>query len=105
MLKTIINKNTYQDSVVLMLLTNEISELEGVNKVSIMMATPANKDIFASSGLRTSELEEATANDMAIVVDAKSDEVVDRVLEEVDKFLAEQTKGSSGRKIEKTIKT
>lgn len=105
MLKTIIHKNTYQDSVVLMLLTNEISELEGVNKVSIMMATPANKDIFASSGLRTPELEEATANDMAIVVDAENEEVIDTVLEEVDKFLAEQSKGTSGEKIEKSIKT
>ncbi|HLR21585.1 MAG TPA: acyl-CoA synthetase FdrA [Tissierellaceae bacterium] len=105
MLKTIINKDTYQDSVVLMLLTNEISELEGVNKVSIMMATPANKDIFDSSGLRTPELEEATANDMAIVVDAENDEVIDTVLEEVDRFLSEQSKGTSGEKIEKTIKS
>ncbi|WZU01037.1 hypothetical protein MGH68_16425 [Erysipelothrix sp. D19-032] len=39
MLKTIIKKNAYKDSVVLMLLTNEIAALEGVNRVSIMMAT------------------------------------------------------------------
>ena len=51
MLKTVVKKGSYQDSVVLMLLTNAISGLEGVNKVSVMMATPANKDIFAQSGL------------------------------------------------------
>ena len=95
MLKTIINKNTYQDSVVLMLLTNEISAIEGVNKVSIMMGTPANKDIFAGSGLRTEELEQATANDMAIVIDAESDEVIEKVLVEMDAFLAKQSSGSS----------
>lgn len=104
MLKTIINKNTYQDSVVLMLLTNEISAIEGVNKVSIMMGTPANKDIFAGSGLRTEELEQATANDMAIVIDAESDEVIQKVLVEMDEFLAKQSSGSS-KTSEKTIRS
>ena len=49
MLKTVVKKGSYQDSVVLMLLTNEISSVEGVNKIQVMMATPANKDIFKSS--------------------------------------------------------
>ena len=41
MLKTVVKKGSYHDSVVLMLLTNKISAIEGVKKVSIMMATPA----------------------------------------------------------------
>lgn len=53
MLKTIVKKGSYHDSVVLMLLTNQISAIEGVKKVSIMMATPANKDIYRQSGLST----------------------------------------------------
>lgn len=104
MLKTIINKNTYQDSVVLMLLTNEISTIEGVNKVSIMMGTPANKDIFANSGLGTPELEEATANDMVIVIDAENDQVVDTVLKDVEEFLASQAKSSTST-AEKVIRS
>ena len=67
-----------------MLLTNKISTIEGVDKVSIMMGTPANKDIFEGSGLKTPELDEATANDMVIIVDAESDEIVENVLEEVE---------------------
>ena len=51
MLKTIVKAGSYHDSVTLMLLTNEVSTVEGVNKVSIMMATPANKDIFEQGGL------------------------------------------------------
>ena len=46
MLKTVVKKGSYQDSVVLMLLTNELSSLDGVNKIQVMMATPANKDIL-----------------------------------------------------------
>ena len=41
MLKTIVKKGSYHDSVVLMLLTNQISSIEGVKKVSIMLASGA----------------------------------------------------------------
>ncbi|EUJ24227.1 membrane protein FdrA [Listeria grandensis FSL F6-0971] len=96
MLHTIIKENAYQDSVVLMLLTNKISTIDGVNRVSIMMGTPANKDIFGTSGLRTAELEAASANDMAIVADTDDASKLDEILEEVDAFLASQaTKESS----------
>ena len=69
MLKTVVKKGNYHDSVVLMLLTNHISTIEGVNKASIMMATPANKDIFKQSGLDTEEL-------MKVLKRSKSDDVI-----------------------------
>ena len=81
MLKTIVKKGSYHDSVVLMLLTNQISALEGVKKASIMMATPANKDIFKQSGLDTQELMEATANDMVVVADVEDDSLLDQIME------------------------
>ncbi|MDT1957821.1 acyl-CoA synthetase FdrA [Carnobacterium divergens] len=104
MLHTIIKENAYQDSVVLMLLTNKINTMDGINRVSIMMATPANKDIFGGSGLRTPELEAASANDMAIVLDIESEEIVPTVLEEIDAFLLSQAT-SSNEAAEETIHT
>ena len=77
MLKTVVKKGSYQDSVVLMLLTNELSSLDGVNKIQVMMATPANKDIFRESGLTTDELMDATANDMVVVADVNDEAVLD----------------------------
>ncbi|MEG0378705.1 MAG: acyl-CoA synthetase FdrA, partial [Eubacterium sp.] len=91
MLKTIIKKGSYQDSVVLMLLTNKLSSLTGVNKVSIMMATPANKDIFKASGLETPELLAAGPNDMAIVVDTEDEAIMDSILTETDTFIKNQS--------------
>ncbi|MGI6580397.1 MAG: acyl-CoA synthetase FdrA [Saccharofermentanales bacterium] len=89
MLFTTIQKNNYQDSINLMLLTNSVNELEGVNKAQVMMATEANKDIMRSGGLFTDEVEAASPNDMAIVVDADDESVMDLVLEEVDRFLSD----------------
>ncbi|MDT2598162.1 acyl-CoA synthetase FdrA [Enterococcus hulanensis] len=106
MLHTIIQKNSYQDSIVLMLLTNRLNTLTGVTKASVMMGTPANKDIFKTGGLYTSELEEASSNDMAIVleIDGKDEQLIQDVLNTIDEFLAEQSKGGSDKGTE-TVKT
>ncbi|WP_066893554.1 DUF1116 domain-containing protein [Clostridium nigeriense] len=87
MLYTVIKKNSYQDSINLMLLTNSINTLSGVKKCSIMMGTEANKDIFRNSGLLTKEAEAAAPSDMIIVVDTDDEKVVSEVLKEADKFL------------------
>ncbi len=90
MLKTIIQKGNYHDSVVLMLLTNHISAIEGVKKASVMMATPANKDIYRQSGLATEELLEAGANDLVIVADVDRAERMDTIEDEVLAFFKKQ---------------
>ena len=98
MLKTIVKNGRYPASVVLMLLTNQISSIEGVKKVSIMMATPANKDIYRQSGLSTSELEEASANDMVVVADVDDDGLLDVIMEEVEAFFKKQSTSESDKK-------
>ncbi|WP_409275115.1 acyl-CoA synthetase FdrA [Neobacillus sp. SCS-31] len=104
MLHTIIKENSYQDSVNLMLLTNKISTMEGINKVQVMMGTPANKDIFKSSGLYTEELEKAAANDMCLVVDTDQEEKIQEVLDEIDDYLNNQAISSSKEEFE-TVRT
>ncbi|MDR2819851.1 MAG: acyl-CoA synthetase FdrA [Desulfovibrio sp.] len=94
MLHTIIRKNSYQDSITLMLLTNMIATMDGVAKVSIMMGTPANKDILAAGGLGTPELAGAGANDIAMVMDIDSENRVEGLLAAVDEFLRRQGEGN-----------
>lgn len=105
MLNTIVKKGSYQDSVVLMLLTNKISAMNGIKKVSIMMATPANKDIFKASGLETEELLEASANDMVIVVDTDDVKIMDEVLKETEDFLKNQASKGGKKEGEEQVKS
>ena len=105
MLRTVVKKGSYQDSVVLMLLTNEISTIEGVNKVSIMMATPANKDIFKQSGLDTEELMAATANDMVVVADVDDESMLDVIMENVEAFLKKQSTSNNASKGSESVKS
>ncbi|MDQ0175396.1 acyl-CoA synthetase FdrA [Bacillus chungangensis] len=104
MLFTIVKKNSYQDSINLMLLTNAIAATDGINKVQIMMATPANKDIFKAAGLYSEKLEEAESNDMAIVIDTDDEQKVDEVLEKVDQYLKDQSISSKSQDFE-TVRT
>ena len=93
MLYTVI-KNSYQDSINLMLLTNEINKVKGVNQGQVMMATDANKDMMKTAGLFTDEVETAGANEMAIFVDSDDESIVDVVLDVVDQFLADLSSSS-----------
>lgn len=98
MLKTVVLKNSYQDSINLMLLTNKINELDEVKMSQIMMGTDANKDILKNTNLLTEEAEASSPNDLMIVVDSDADKVMDKVLPEIDAFLDDlSSKGKDGR--------
>ncbi|MEI7612616.1 MAG: acyl-CoA synthetase FdrA [Betaproteobacteria bacterium] len=84
-------KGNFQDSVTLMVLSRDLSALPSVNLVSVMMGTPANKDVYRETGLWHETLELATPNDLCIVVDCDSDDpaVIESVTEQAKSRLAE----------------
>ncbi|MFD2829528.1 acyl-CoA synthetase FdrA [Corticicoccus populi] len=96
MLYTIIKENMYQDSIALMLLSNKLSAMDNVNQVSIMMGTPANKDIFKSSGLETPELEYAGPNDIVIVIDTENESAVSEIKEKAESELKKKSVSQNG---------
>ena len=99
MLFTVIKKNSYQDSVNLMLLTSKLSAIEQVERISIMMGTPSNKDIFKNIGWYTSELEEAGANDICIVLECHSKDILESIINQIDSFLKNQSTITRGQSI------
>lgn len=101
MLHIIIKPNLYQDSVSLMLMSNKLSGIEGVNQVSVMMGTPANIDIMKNTGMYAPELDKAAPSDLCIAIDAENGEIVSTVLEEVEQFLKNQATASASNKVEK----
>ena len=73
MLHTIIQKNTYMDSVELMVLSKKLGQFENVDEATVMMGTPANLDIMRKGGFGSDELEKAKPNDMVIAVKTDDD--------------------------------
>lgn len=66
-------RNFYKDSVALMRIAQAIGARDGVSRVSLLMGTPANKDILAQGGLLAPELAPAAPADLMILVDGDED--------------------------------
>jgi FdrA protein len=91
----VIKPNTYQDSVSLMLLSQQLGTLSGVNKVSVMMGTPANRQILRATGFDSPELEAAQAGDLVLAVDVDDSTDVADVLAQAEEALRNQASSSS----------
>ena len=95
MLYSIIKPNTYQDSLRLMHLSRTLDGIDGIARVSIMMGTPANKEILRAAGLGAPELEGARPTDLVIAADVADATVGESLVAKLDEFLAHQVSASS----------
>lgn len=91
MLKIVIKPNQYSDSVSLMQLSKKLSDLDGVEKVSVMMGSPANKEILENTGFAGPELAEAGPGDLIVGIVAADDATVDAVLQQLEVELTAQS--------------
>ena len=83
-----IRKNHYQDSMKLMQISQKLSALEGVKQASAIMATEANLLMLKEAGLIEKMPESAGANDLIIAVEAKSQEIGDEAILQLETLLA-----------------
>lgn len=95
MKKTLVKKGLYYDSVKLMLVTNEISTVEGVNNASVVMGTDLNKDNLAGTGLLTEEAKSAGPSDLIIGIEADNEESITSALKILDQSLNATVEGQS----------
>ena len=105
MLYTMIQKNSYMDSVELMVLSKRLGNYEGVQEATVMMGTAANLAIMEKGGFGSEKLKEARPNDIVIAVKADKEEVVDGVMQEVQNTLKGKKKESLGKSGERSIKS
>ncbi len=85
--RTAVRPGAYYDSVVLMQLQRALTGLPGVLDAGVVMATPANLDVLAASGLGTDANTAAGPHDLLIAVKAESDAAAGEALARVDALL------------------
>ncbi len=98
MIRGIVKPGMYQDSVNLMLLSGSLSRMEGVNAVSVMMGTPANKELFRAANLYDPAFDAAGPNDMCLAVDAVSEAAALDVIREAERFTASGAAASASER-------
>ncbi|MEJ2763597.1 acyl-CoA synthetase FdrA [Photobacterium sp. MCCC 1A19761] len=94
--KLIVKKNTYFDSVSLMALSTKVNEMPGVEQAFVAMATDMNKGVLDNVGLLLPEVKSANSGDLFIVVKAESDEMCEHTLAEVEVLLKGGDKAAVG---------
>ena len=68
MKKLEVRKNTYYDSVTLMIISKEVKTVDGVNEALVGMGTDLNQEIAGNLGLNAPGFEEVTPNDFFVAV-------------------------------------
>jgi FdrA protein len=92
----VVRKNTYYDSVTLMLISKQLKQLEGLDDVSVMMGTAANRVILKEANLLDAEGEGASPNDLILAFRAPAGTDVQAICKKIDEQMAK--KSVSGEK-------
>ncbi|MCX5785341.1 MAG: acyl-CoA synthetase FdrA [Elusimicrobia bacterium] len=94
MIKTVIKRGAYFDSVSLMQVAKKLNSLPGVLDSAVVMATKENKGIIKASGLLTPEVLKAGDSDLAIAVKAKTPEAAASALKAAEELLNKKPAGA-----------
>ncbi|MFZ5952669.1 MAG: FdrA family protein, partial [Candidatus Rifleibacteriota bacterium] len=93
-IKHLIKKQTYFDSVTLMLIGSKIKKLDGIDNAVVGMCTDYNIDSLKRLEMYQSEFDGLTPNDLLICVKAESDEKATAAVEEVEKQLSSKRRAT-----------
>jgi len=94
MKRIILHKDSYYDSVFLMLISSDIKQMDGVGEAVVAMGTEMNRDLLSDMGMSGPELAEATPNDLIIAVEAADETILAAAEAAVENLL--RKKASSG---------
>ena len=92
MKKIHIEKDSYYDSVFLMLVNKQTKEMPGITDAVVSMGTPMNMEILQSLGFA---VENVTANDLILAVDAIDNAVAERAVEATRELITNKKRADS----------
>jgi FdrA protein len=72
-ISSLVKKGSYFDSVSIMLIAKQVSEIDGVFDSAVVMGTKENKSVLAASGLLTPDIQSAGEMDLVVSFKMKDD--------------------------------
>ncbi len=103
-LKILIRKNAYFDSVTLMKISGEVSEMPFIQDVLVGMATELNINLLKNMNLYSKDHESLTPNDLIIAIKADNDNALECAVVKIDELFSkkgEKNQKSSLKKFER----
>lgn len=103
MIKLEVRKNTYFDSVTLMIISKDIKTMDGVKEALVGMGTDLNREIAENLGLNVDGFEDVTANDFFIAADVENEENFTDAVAKVDEMLSKKAEKSKAEYFPPTL--
>lgn len=96
MKRVTIRRDSYVDSVFLMLLSKELEERPGVSSATVAMGTPMNLDLLKDQGYAVADLKDVGAADLIIAVDCDTEQTYEACMKAAGDTLAGKKKKTGG---------
>jgi succinyl-CoA synthetase alpha subunit len=100
-----IKRNTYYDSVTLMIISKEIKKKVGIRQALVGMGTELNKELAVNLGISSAELKEITPNDFFVSVLADDNIVIEDVMNQVNELLNHKKSSRSDDYMPRTLES
>lgn len=97
LVRAVILRSFYQDSVVLMRVAGEVRSHPGVQEAAAFMGTPANHDLLEQTGLATAETRTGQPNDLILAVKADSEASAEAALAAARDLLRQRQQAAAQR--------
>ncbi len=97
MIKTLIEKDMYFDSVFLMSINSSVKELDGVLNAVVSMGTEMNIELLKDMGYGSKDVLTSTPNDLLVVIEAESEQNVSAAVSAVYDLLNKKKKKSASK--------
>ena len=97
MIVTRIKPNLYKDSVALMRIAEKLLADPALTRATLVMATPANKDILKEAGLLNTQADGAAPSDLIIVIECAEEAVANVAFALIDASLAGGSQAGGGK--------
>ena len=85
--RIIVKKNEFYNSVFLMRISAEANRLPGIDQSAVLMATDLNKEVLELTGLSSQAMQDAGPNDLVIALRAEMPEAVEKAMGEIEAML------------------
>ncbi len=100
-----IRKNTYYDSVTLMIISKEIKKISGVEEALVGMGTDLNKELAENLGISHDDIRALTPNDFFVSVLADDSVQIETISGEVERLLSQKKKSSESDYMPPTLES
>ncbi len=97
MVKILIEKDMYFDSVFLMLINSNVKELDGIVNAVVSMGTEMNLDLLNDMGYTNDEVNGATPNDLLVVIESEDQSAMENAVSTVYDLLSKKRKKGAGK--------